>query len=161
MNCIDPRRWSSFSLARDSTRRILYTQNVDYSHRLGLNNRVFAGTLIALAMMMKLLIPSGFMPAFDHGRVIISICTGTGPMKMVMTIPGAKHDVPDQDDHHKSEHPCPFSSLAAHSLAATDPVLLALAILFAMALMMFPMAPPLLRGSAHLRPPLRGPPVRL
>jgi hypothetical protein len=134
---------------------------VDSFRRLALNNRALAGALIALAMMMKLLVPSGLMPVFDHGRVIISICTGTGPMQMAMPMSGTKQDAPGKSGHHKSEHPCPFSSLTAHSLAAADPVLLALALLFFMALLLRPLAPPVVRQSLYLRPPLRGPPVRL
>lgn len=126
-----------------------------------MNNRALAGALFALAMIMKVLVPAGFMPSIDHGQIVVSICSGTGPMTMVMTIPGLEHGKSGDNQHGKSEQPCAFSGLTAPSLAAADPVLLALAILFVMALAMRPMVPIGTTQRPHLRPPLRGPPVRL
>lgn len=129
--------------------------------RLALNHRALAGALIALAMMMKVLVPGGFMPAYEHGRIVISICSGSAPMSMVMVIPDVDHGKPGHDESQKPEHPCAFAGLTAHSLAAADPVLLALALVFAIALALRPMAPPVARQRPYLRPPLRAPPVRL
>ena len=138
-----------------------YTRRVHLLRRLALNNRVLASALLALAMMMKVLVPSGFMPTLDHGQIVISICSGTGPMTMVMTVPGLEHGKPGESQHGKSEQPCAFSGLSAPSLAAADPVLLALAILFVMALALRPMVPTAVQKRPHLRPPLRGPPATL
>jgi hypothetical protein len=53
---------------------------------------------------------------------------------MVITIPGLEQGKPDGGDHPgKAEQPCAFAGLSAPSLAATDPILLAVAILFALA----------------------------
>ncbi len=112
-------------------------------------------------MMMKVLVPAGFMPTVDHGQIVISICSGTGPMTMVMAMPGMEHGKPGENQHSKSEQPCAFSGLSAPSLAAADPVLLAIAILFVMALALRPMVPSVVRQRPHLRPPLRGPPATL
>lgn len=122
---------------------------------------MLAGVLIALAMMMKLLVPGGFMPTYNHGRFVISICSGAGSMNMVINIPGLESDKPGERQHGKSEQPCAFSGLSAPSLAAADPILLAMAILFIMALALRPMVPIGARQHARLRPPLRGPPARL
>jgi hypothetical protein len=129
--------------------------------RLASNNRMLASALFALAIMMKVLVPAGFMPTFDHGQIIVSMCSGTGPMTMVMTVPGLEHGKPGDSHHGKTEQPCAFSGLSTPSLAAADPGLLALAILFVMALALRPMVPTAIRQRPHLRPPLRGPPATL
>jgi len=112
-------------------------------------------------MMMKVLVPAGFMPTLDHGEIVISICSGTGPMTMVMAMPGMEHGKKGDSQHGKTEQPCAFSGLSAPSLAAADPILLALAILFVMALALRPMVPSVVQQRPHLRPPLRGPPATL
>lgn len=129
--------------------------------RLALNNRMLAGALIALALAMKLLVPSGFMPAVADGRIIVSLCSGAGPAKMVMPLPGMEHGKSGDSQHGKSEQPCAFSGFSAPSLAAADPVLLALAILFVMALASCRLARRSTAAPSYLRPPLRGPPARL
>ncbi len=122
-----------------------------------LRHRALAGWIVAAALLMKLLVPAGYMPAVSGNSVIIQICSGYGPMTMAMPIPGKEQGQDHQQG--KAEMPCAFSGLSAPTLGATDPVLLALAILFAMVaairfVLLLPAASP-----AHLRPPLRGPPV--
>ena len=129
--------------------------------RLALNNRALAATLFALAMAMKVLIPAGFMPIIEDGRIVISLCSGTGPMKMMMAMPGPDHGKSDENQHGKVEQPCAFAGLTAPSLAAADPILLVLAILFVMTLSQRPILPRVVQRPAHLRPPLRGPPILL
>lgn len=128
--------------------------------RLVLANRPFACAVLALALLMKVAIPAGFMPSISHGQIVVSICSGTGPMTMVMTIPGLEHGKSEGNGHQgKAEQPCAFSGLSAPSLAAADPLLLAAAILFVLALGIRPMAPPASTAPPYLRPPLRGPPL--
>lgn len=129
--------------------------------RLALNNRDFACALFALAMMMKVLVPAGFMPTVSDGTIVVSVCSGTGPMMMVMTIPGLKNGKSDTSQHGKVEQPCAFAGLSAPSLAAADPILLALAILFVMTLALRPIVSRTATTPHYLRPPLRGPPARL
>ncbi|MDT9600968.1 DUF2946 family protein [Sphingosinicella rhizophila] len=128
--------------------------------RLLFKNRWIAGAILALALMMKVAMPAGFMPTMSDGQIIVSLCSGTGPTAMVMTIPGLEHGRSDSDGQHgKTEQPCAFSGLSAPSLAAADPGLLAAAILFILALGMRPPAVPATRAPPYLRPPLRGPPA--
>ncbi|WP_448664114.1 hypothetical protein ACG3SL_05400 [Sphingomonas sp. CJ20] len=123
-----------------------------------LRHRTLAGWVFAAALLMKVLVPAGFMPTVSNGTMIVQICNGYGPQTMVMEIPGkADHD--QQDQHGKTEMPCAFSGLSAPSLAAADPVLLALAILFVMAMGLRTVPPLALSSTSHLRPPLRGPPA--
>ena len=108
---------------------------------------------------MKVLVPAGYMPTVSGNSMIIQICSGYGPMTMAMPIPG-KNDSTGQNEHQgKAEMPCAFSGLYAPSLAATDPVLLALAILFIMVAAIRVAIPVPASSPAYLRPPLRGPPT--
>lgn len=134
---------------------------VHFLRRLIMDNHALAGALIALALAMKMLVPAGFMPTISNGQIVVSVCTGMGAAKMVMSVPGFEHGKPGDSQHGKSEPPCAFSGLSAPSLSATDPVLLALAILFVMALVRRPMARLAAAAAPYLRPPSRGPPARL
>ena len=113
--------------------------------------------LIAIALLMKVVAPAGYMPVLTSGRIIIELCSGFGPEKMVIAMPGMgdhphKHDRPDRDDM-----PCGFSGHAPESMTAVDPVLLAIAIAFIVATLFWM---PVLRTARvhYLRPHLRGPP---
>lgn len=132
-------------------------------HRLRnlvLANRPFACAVLALALLIKIIMPAGFMPTASNGQIVVSICSGTGPMTMVMTIPGLEHGKTDDGGHKgKAEQPCAFSGLSAPSLAGADPILLAAAILFVLVLGTRPLALPASIAPPYLRPPLRGPPA--
>ncbi|GAA0336000.1 hypothetical protein GCM10009087_53060 [Sphingomonas oligophenolica] len=118
-----------------------------------------AFVLVACVLFAKVMIPSGFMPAATSHGIVIQICTGMGPAALTMTIPG----LPAPHDGHKggkAESPCAFAGLNAPSLAGADPFLLAIAVLFVMAMGMRAVRPQALSSTDHLRPPLRGPPAR-
>ncbi|WP_294251394.1 hypothetical protein [uncultured Sphingomonas sp.] len=127
--------------------------------RLVASHRVVAGAILALALVMKLLIPAGFMPTVANGQMVVRMCSGAGPMTMVMAIPGLENRTDRESHHDKHEQPCAFSGLSTPSLAAADPILLALAILFVLAMGVRAVAEPTTAAPAHLRPPLRGPPA--
>ncbi|MGA1807345.1 hypothetical protein VHN57_17185 [Sphingobium sp. WW5] len=128
--------------------------------KLVLANRPLACAVLVLALMMKIVMPAGFMPTVSNGRIVVSICSGTGPMTMVITIPGLEHGKSGSDGHQgKAEQPCAFSGLSAPSLAAADPILLAAAILFVLALGTRPLVLRASTAPPYLRPPLRGLPA--
>ncbi|WP_221234545.1 hypothetical protein [Sphingomonas aerophila] len=113
-------------------------------------------------LLLKVVVPSGYMIDSDHGRFAITICPGVEPSSVTMEMPGLHDHMPDHGnskDHGKVEMPCAFSGLTAPSLAGADPLLLAAAIVFIVrtafrtAVDTEPTGPGL-----HLRPPLRGPP---
>lgn len=121
--------------------------------------------MLACALVMKILVPAGFMPVVSGGRVTIEICGGTAPaqtvmapmMAMAMAMPGMAHHS-GKSDHQEREMPCAFSGLTAPSLAAVDPVLLAIAIAFIVGLVRHVRTAVPITAHAYLRPPLRGPP---
>jgi hypothetical protein len=123
-----------------------------------LRHRMLAVWLAVLALLMKVAVPAGYMIGTEHGSITIELCSGTGPMTMTMQMPGmAHHD--NKSDHGKGEQPCPFSGLSAPSLAAADPILLAIAITFIVATVFRIPDKSVVRAPAFLRPPLRGPPA--
>ena len=121
-------------------------------------HRRFALAIVMVAMLMRLLLPTGFMPDVAGGTLRIVLCTGHAPAAMAMAMHhgggGQKHG-----DTAKHDMPCPFSSASGHGLAAADPIQLAIAIAFVMLLCLRPVAIPRASAAPRLRPPLRGPPL--
>jgi hypothetical protein len=122
------------------------------------DRRHFAMAIVLLALLMRLLLPTGFMPEVSAGKITIALCTGHGPAAIEMAMPssGGHHD---QGQTAKHDMPCPFSSGSTHGLAGADPILPAIAIAFVMALSLRPVAIVRIGDAPYLRPPLRGPPL--
>ncbi|WP_353464507.1 DUF2946 family protein [Sphingomonas faeni] len=129
--------------------------------RLLMDHRQLAAWVVACALVMKILVPAGFMPVVSGGGVTIEICGGKAPAQTVvapmMAMPGMAHHS-GKSDHQEREMPCAFSGLTAPSLAAVDPVLLAIAIAFIVGLVRHVRIAVPIAAQAYLRPPLRGPP---
>lgn len=134
-----------------------------------LAQRHLAVLLCAATLLLKLLVPTGYMIASDHGRLSITICSGMATEPTGMAMPGMDHamtmahdtiPVPDKSPGHaKPEMPCTFAGLSAQVLGAVDVELLAIALaaVVIMALRSVPRLAP--RTASYLRPPLRGPPL--
>jgi hypothetical protein len=122
-------------------------------------HRRWAAALIALALLMKLLVPAGFMPSVASGKITIELCSGFGVQKVEMALPGMADHQPAPADHGKADSPCTFSGLTAQALAAADPIILAVGLAFILATVFRKAAVVLPRLPGHLRPPLRGPPA--
>jgi hypothetical protein len=123
-----------------------------------MRHRLSALGLIAIALLMKLVVPAGFMPVVSGGSITIALCSGNGPEKIVMALPGAADQHGDKGSG-KTDMPCGFAGHAPSALSLADPILLALAILFILATafrLPAVMAP---ARRAFLRPHLRGPPA--
>lgn len=130
-----------------------------------LAQRWLAAALLAAALLLKLLVPGGYMIASDHGRLSIIACSGTGPVTPPMTMHGdmAGHGTDDGEskDHGKAEMPCTFAGLSSPALGAIDPVQLASLVAFILALGLVLAILPMQSRRIWLRPPLRGPPLDL
>ncbi len=134
-----------------------------------LAQRHLAALICAAAMLLKLLVPTGYMIASDHERIALTICSGMVAQPEAMVMPGmdqpmamaqgAMRDKGKSTDHGKPEMPCAFAGLSAQVLGAVDVVLLAIALasVAIMALRSTPRVAP--RAAPYLRPPLRGPPL--
>lgn len=123
-----------------------------------LRRRWLAVWLIALTLFMKVLVPSGYMLGTSNGSITVELCSGYGPMKMTMPMPGMAHHS-DKQDHGKTEQPCAFAGLNAPAMAGADALLLALVVAFIIATVFRMAVRPVPRQSSRLRPPLRGPPA--
>lgn len=113
--------------------------------------------LVAMTLALKMAVPAGFMPVSVDSRIVVSLCSGTGPATMVLTIP-QKGQTEKGDHRGKDDAPCAFSALSAPSLSGAHALLLAAAILFIMVLGVRPSGPRETPTATYLRPPLRGPP---
>ena len=121
-----------------------------------LRHRALAVWLVAMALAMRILVPSGYMIGSAHGAFAVQLCPGSASQAMAM--PGGQHHSGDQD-HGKPDQPCAFAGLASPSLAGADVLLLAEAIAFVIRTGHQPRVEPARAVSRpHLRPPLRGPP---
>lgn len=126
-----------------------------------LAQRHLAVLICAAALLLRLVVPTGYMIDAAHGRLSITLCGGTAPVAMMMEMPGMHGTTPDHgkaDDHGKAQMPCAFSSLSAAALGAIDPIQLAALIAFIVATGLVVTYAPAPARPAHLRPPLRGPP---
>jgi hypothetical protein len=149
--------------------------------------RHLAGWLCAAALLLKLLVPPGYMIGNAQGRVVIELCSGVITAPMTMTHGDmAHHGMPDhahQDrahkdrgtkdhgtkdhgaadhgaaDHGAAEMPCAFAGHAAAVIGAADPIQIAALIAFVMAVGLGPTIIPAVSRRPRLRPPLRGPPL--
>lgn len=126
-----------------------------------LRNRALAAGLVLAALLMKVLVPTGYMVSASAGSITIEVCSGYGPQRMVMVMPGMGHRPDQKNDPGRAEMPCAFTGLSVSSLTGADPLVLAIAIAFMIfTAFRIPMRPATPSGPAYLRPPLRGPPTR-
>ncbi len=113
--------------------------------------------LIALALAVRILVPAGMMPGSGDRVLAVQICADASglPKSQVLVIPGQL--APHEDNSAKGT--CAFAGLAAPALAGADPVLLAMALAFILAIGLALAAPALPARFARFQPPTRGPPA--
>ncbi len=124
-----------------------------------LSHRAIAMLVIAAALCLKLVVPTGYMIGTDTRVLTIQICNdGTGHTLTTKLVVPLKQSPADQSGK-SGKAECPYSSLGHASLAGADPVQLALALAFIIALGFAAVAAPPLKRAQYLLPPLRGPPA--
>lgn len=115
--------------------------------------------LIALALCLKIVVPSGFMISQETRTFTVLIChdaSGTGQdLKVTVPIKSSGSETPGKP----AKGECPYGALSMASLGGADPVLLALALAFILALGFAPVRLTLAKRFAYAQPPLRGPPA--
>ncbi len=126
-----------------------------------LHHRRMAALLIALTLAMKALVPAGFMLGGDSRVITVQICADALGQQITQKIvlPLNQSGGHSGEDKAKTDSPCHFTALGHAMLGGADPVLLALALVFILALGFAPVLAPAPRRIAFLRPPLRGPPA--
>jgi hypothetical protein len=129
-----------------------------------LAERRFALLLCVATLLLRLLVPTGYMIDREHGHVAITLCSGTIAAETAVPMPGMRGAMPDHGktkDHGKAEMPCAFSGLSAAMTGGVDPIQLEALVAFIMAVGLAVQLLPALCRPAYLRPPLRGPPAYL
>ena len=118
--------------------------------------------LLALALAVKAVVPSGFMLAAIGDRFLtVTICSdASGTPKPMQIALGGKHAAGgDHSDMADKGQACAFSGLGHFALGGVDPVLLATALAFILLIGIAPLPALSLRNLPFLRPQLRGPPA--
>ena len=142
--------------------------------RLILCHRALAVLICAVALAVKLLVPAGYMIGDAGGRTVMILCPGAAMPAAAAAAAAATATATPMDHggmathaagddagkaHGMAEPPCAFAGLAAPALAAADPLLLAIAIAYGLAVALRPVRVASRAAAPHLRPPLRGPPA--
>lgn len=65
--------------------------------------------LVAFALLLRVLVPPGWMPATGQGFTI-TLCTGTGPATTLLDLEGVP--VPHKQGSAPTDHPCAFAGMA-------------------------------------------------
>jgi hypothetical protein len=118
--------------------------------------------LLALALVIKAAVPSGFMLAASGDRFLtVTICSDASgtPKQMQIAIGGKQATDGDHSDMADKGQVCAFSGLGHFALGGADPVLLATALAFILLIGIAPLPALALRDIPFLRPQLRGPPA--
>lgn len=124
-----------------------------------MQRRLLAFLVIMAALCMKVVVPNGFMIGQNPKVLTVQICdeiTGNQSVKHLV-IP--MKDGGSESSHKQGKGECPFASLSMASMTGADPALLALALVYILALGFAPARIPLPKRVSYLRPPLRGPPA--
>lgn len=114
--------------------------------------------LLAATLLLRLLVPAGFMPIVSSGGMQITLCTGSGPQSAMIDMAGMATGKSKPDGHPGQDVPCGFAGVAMPGLVGADPLPLAPPVV--LAITTTPAALPIrtVRRVPRLRPPLRGPP---
>ncbi|MFN3748537.1 MAG: DUF2946 family protein [Sphingorhabdus sp.] len=117
--------------------------------------------LVAFALLAKAVIPAGYMIAPSSKTFTVMICAdGSGDMQsraIAVPMKPGSHD--DSESSGQAGKACAYAATSMAAMGGADAPLLAIALLFILALGFAPTATPQLRQTNHLRPPLRGPPA--
>lgn len=119
--------------------------------------RMLAFGLVAMALLARILVPAGMMPTVSDGGISVRLCTAMGVETVRVAIPGVGDTTPDKPAIDPPA--CAFAGLWSPVVPATDPILLALAVIFILTRLWRMPARQGLFLCPRLRPPLRGPPL--
>lgn len=105
--------------------------------RLVLRNSVLAAWLLAFALLVRVLVPAGYMPMATGTGIAVMLCPGSAPLSKPLTaaLTGDRHGAHAGNahaDHHRPNEqqdypatggtPCAFAGLTAPSLGGADPI---------------------------------------
>lgn len=112
--------------------------------------------LALLALFWRAVIPGGFMPDWQNGGLVVTLCTEQGLARAVLGPDGTPMDAADAT---APGGDCAFASLGLPLLPAAPTALLAASLAFLFLSGRRLAVPVVHRHILRLRPPLRAPPV--
>jgi len=84
--------------------------------------RGFLAVAMLLVLAMRVAVPAGFMPISLDGKLVVQLCTGSGPATLTLDI---GKDAPAPGKHKAADSPCAFSGgFAGGLIDAALPVML-------------------------------------
>ena len=117
----------------------------------------FAWLLFAAAVVARAAMPAGWMPSVDQGGVRVLLCTGYGPVSVLLDADGQlQEEEPQQETRHD---PCPFGVATAKAFDLPQALALDLPASAFSVLSGPALAAARLAAWRSLRPPARGPPI--
>lgn len=122
--------------------------------RLVYSYRYWAVLLLSLALLIKALMPAGFMPVMTAKSITVELCSSPGAKSIQIHIP---LETPSSGAD-ESDQSCAFAGLGLQGLAGADPLLITQALVFAYTVALLSADLRLPQHESYLRPPLRGPP---
>jgi hypothetical protein len=116
--------------------------------------------ILAMALCVKALVPTGYMISAGSKTITVGLCTDGmgGPQTKTITIPMDPSAPVDPTHKSKADSPCAFSALSMGAMGGADAPLLALALAFILLLGTVFVPQFFAQSSVRWHPPLRGPP---
>lgn len=116
--------------------------------------------LVVLALLVRALLPAGYMLAPSSKSFTVAVCAdGSDEMQTrTVTVPVQNGEHGGKVDHAQSGKGCAYSALSIASIAGADASLLVLALAFILLIGLAHAPRRSLSNPYYLRPPLRGPP---
>ena len=124
-----------------------------------IGHRRLAVIVVAFALLMKALLPAGYMVGPAQGQKVLTVlvCADASGdhLSRQVSLPASGK----KDGNPPSHDVCPFAGHAFAALGGADPIQIALAMLFVLALGFAPVPLPRLVRARHVLPPPCGPPA--
>ena len=128
-------------------------------HAFLIGHRRLAAIVVAFALLMKALLPAGYMVGQAQGQkaLTILVCADASGdhLSRQVSLPASGK----KDGNPPSHDACPFAGHAFAALGGADPIQIALAMLFVLALGFAPVPLPRLARARHVLPSPCGPPA--
>ncbi|MFA7440443.1 MAG: hypothetical protein WCZ66_05675 [Sphingomonadaceae bacterium] len=86
--------------------------------------------LLLAGLLLRLLVPAGFMPVAGNGGITVVLCTDAGLQQVYIAMPRDGDAAGSADLPPTVDQPCAFGSLLAPLTGGADAILLALALVF-------------------------------
>lgn len=125
---------------------------------------LLAIAVLAVALLARCVVPTGYMAAAREGRLTVMLCPDQGPVPMAaMAERGAAmhahHETRGDQSGHDGSGSCAFAGLGLAALGAVDPLLLAAAVLVVFRALVRRPRRAVVAAPRFLWPPRTGPPA--